>query len=95
MVTHIVLFKLKDRSRESITKTRDVLLSMKGKIECLRELTVEVDFLHTDLSYDIALIAKFDSKEDLKAYAVHPVHVKIGKYIEDAQANITAVDYEI
>jgi hypothetical protein len=95
MITHIILLKLKNRSQESIEKAKDTLLSMKGKIEYLRDLTVAVDFLHADISYDIALIAKFDSREDLKAYVVHPVHVKIGKYVEEVQESIAAIDYEV
>lgn len=95
MITHIILLKLQDRSKESIEKAQDALLSMKGKIEYLRDLTVAVDFLHADISYDIVMIAKFDSKEDLKAYVAHPVHVEIGKYIEKVTENIAAIDYEL
>lgn len=59
----------------------DVLLSMQGKIEFLRDLKVEVDIRHGESSYDIALIAKFDSMEDFNAYLVHPVRVEVSKYI--------------
>ena len=72
MITHVVLFKLKDRSVQSIEKAMDVLIGLKGKIPVLRYLEVGIDVLHSERSYDIALITKFDSMDDLQAYQVHP-----------------------
>jgi len=43
MVTHIVLFKLSDPNPDTITATRDLLLSMDGKVPQLRHLEVGVD----------------------------------------------------
>ena len=45
MITHIVFFKLKDRSEENIQRTREVLASMEGKIPQLRSLEVGVDIV--------------------------------------------------
>jgi len=95
MITHIVLLKLQNRDQESIEKMKEVILSMKGKIECLRDLTVAADFFHAKISYDVAMIAQFDSKEDLNMYLAHPAHIEVGKYIENIQAKVVAVDYEI
>lgn len=94
MITHIVLFKLKDRSPRSVGKARVVLLSMKGKIPQLRHLEVGVDVLHSERSYDIALVTKFDSLEELEAYQKHPVHVEVAKYITSVRESAIAVDYE-
>ena len=68
MITHIVFFKLKDRSPRSIEKARELLLGMKGRIPQLRHLEVGSDVLHSERSYDIALVTKFDSPEELGAY---------------------------
>ncbi len=43
MITNNLLLKLKDRGSENIAKTRDVLLSMRGKIEYLRDIKAEVN----------------------------------------------------
>ena len=94
MITNNLLLKLKERNSENIAKTRDVLLSMQGKIEFLRDLKVEVDIRHGESSYDIALIAKFDSMEDFNAYLVHPVHVEVSKYIASVLETGAAVCYE-
>ena len=94
MITHVVLFKLKDRSAKSIEKARDFLVGMKGKIPQLRHLEVGTDVLHSERSYDIALITKFDSLDDLAAYQKHPVHVKVSEYIMSAKESSIVVDFE-
>ena len=94
MITHIVLFKLLDRSPESIEKARAVLASLDGKIPQLRHLEVGADVLRTDRSYDLALVAKFDTLEDLNAYQIHPLHQQVVKYMLSVRQSAVAVDYE-
>lgn len=76
MITHIVLFKLKyltDTSRQEVVTQ---LESMDGKIPQLRYLQVGVDVVHSDRSYDVALITKFESLADLSAYQVNAYHAE-------------------
>ena len=94
MITHVVLFKLKDSSQNNIEKARGVLLGMRGKIPLLRHLEVGMDVLHSERSFDIALITRFDSMEDLKAYQVHPIHLEVAKYINSVKEVSIVVDYE-
>jgi hypothetical protein len=94
MITNNLLIKLKKRDSENIAKTREVLLSMQGKIEPLRDLQVEVNIRPGVSSYDIILITKFASMEDLEAYLVHPVHVEVSKYIVGVLETGAAVCYE-
>jgi hypothetical protein len=94
MITNNLLLKLKERNSENIAKTRDVLLSMQGKIEFLRDLKVELDIRHGESSYDIVLIAQFSSMDDFNAYLVHPVHVEVAKYIASVLESAAAVCYE-
>ncbi len=93
MITHIVLFKLKDSSPSNIEKARDVLMGMKGRIPELRHLEVGIDVLRSERSYDLALLAKFDSLEELQAYQKHPVHVEVAKYMTSVRESAVAVDY--
>lgn len=94
MITNNLLLKLKERNSENITKTRDVLLSMQGKIEPLLDVKVEVDIRQGASSYDIMLITKFNSMEDFDAYLVHPVHVEVSKYVGSVVETGAAVCYE-
>lgn len=94
MITHIVLFKLKDSSPSNIEKARDVLMGLKGRIPELRHLEVGIDVLRSERSYDLALVAKFDSLEELQAYQKHPVHVEVAKYMTSVRESAVAVDYQ-
>jgi hypothetical protein len=89
-----VLFKLKDRSPESIERTVQVLRNMEGKIEQLLSIEVGTDVVHSERSYDIALTTKFASLEDMKAYQVHPVHQKVIEHIASVRESQASVDYE-
>lgn len=94
MLTHIVLFKLKDPSPENIERTRQVLADMEGKIPELLELEVGVDVVRSERSYDLALVSRFRSLEDMQKYQVHPVHQKVLEYIATVKESTIAVDYE-
>jgi stress responsive alpha/beta barrel protein len=95
MVTHIVFFKLTEPTRETITKTRDILMSMAGKIDQLRHLEVGVDVIRSERSYDLALVTRFESLDDLQAYQVHPYHAgEMIPHMKSVCSAIVAVDYE-
>ena len=95
MIVNNLLIKLKERTNENIAKAKDVLLSMKGKIGVLRDLQVEVDIRHGGSSYDLMLITKFDSMEDLDTYLIHPVHVEVSKYIGSVLETGASICYEL
>ncbi len=94
MITHIVLFKLKDESAESIEKAKNTLMDMDGKIPELKNIEVGIDITHSDRSYNLALMTKFDSLESLEAYQINPLHVGVSKYMVSVSASIVAVDFE-
>jgi len=94
LVTHVVLFRLKDRSRKNIERARDVLLSLKDRIPVIRSFEVGADIIRSDRSYDLALVSKFDNLDDLEAYRIHPEHVNVVDYIAQVKESSIAVDYE-
>ncbi len=95
MIVNNLLLRLRERDNESILKARNALLSMKGKIGVLDDLQVEVNIRDGEASYDIILITKFASMEDLDAYLVHPVHVEAAKYIGNVVDIQAAVCYQV
>ena len=95
MITHIVLFKLQDPSAENLAATRAKLLSMDKEIPMLRHLEAGIDVVRSVRSYDIALVTKFDSMEDLEAYQIHPYHAGVVvPHMKSVCSSIVAVDYE-
>lgn len=96
MIKHIVCFKLKNPTEEECRKAADVLLSMKGNVELLRDIQVGIDFLHSERSYDLILEVVLDSKEALDAYQVHPYHVNVvKKHMHAVRETSVAIDYEL
>ncbi|MFB5673308.1 Dabb family protein [Paenibacillus terreus] len=95
MIKHIVFFKLKDRSPESVEHTASVLRSMNGKIKEVLSLEVGVDVIRSERSFDISLTVVLENLQDLQAYQVHPVHQEIIQHINEVKDVSFAVDYEI
>lgn len=95
MITHIVLFKLADPSAENLAATQAKLLSMGSEISLLRHLEAGVDVIRSERSYDVALITRFDSLNDLQSYQVHPYHAEVViPFMKSVCSSIVAVDYE-
>ena len=87
MFTHIVLFKAKESTKEKLEFLEKTFLSMNGNIKELKQLEVGVDVIRSDRSYDVAIITRFDCKEDYLAYDVNEFHVEnvkkvIAPYLE-------------
>lgn len=94
MITHVVLFRLKDRSRKSIETAREMLIALKETVPVVRYLEAGIDCLHLERSYDIALTVRFDSLADLDIYQKHPEHEKVATYFRQAGDAVVSVDYE-
>lgn len=95
MITHLVFFKLSDPTPENMAATRAKLLSMEGQIPLLRHLEAGMDIIRSERSYDVALITRFDSMDDLQAYQVHPYHAgEVIPFMKSVCSSIIAVDYE-
>jgi len=94
MLTHIVFFKLNERTPENIQKLREVLLSMAGQIPQIKHMEVGVNVVPSERAYDVALYQHFDSLHDLQEYQAHPNHQDVLKYILSVTASRVSVDYE-
>lgn len=95
MLTHIVLFKLKDRSVANVARAADVLRAMQGTVPNLRALEVGINVLESDRAYDIALLTRFDSLTAMQEYQVHPNHVRVVEYMRGVMETSASVDYEL
>ena len=94
MLTHIVLFKLSERTPENAQKLREVLLGMAGRIPQIRHMEVGVNVVPSERACDVALFQRFDSLPDLQEYQAHPNHQEVLKYIHAVTASRVSVDYE-
>lgn len=88
--------KLKDNSESGVTAMRDMLMSMKGKVDVIEDMNVGVDFLHSDRSWDVMLEVVLKDRAALDAYQADPYHHGTVKpYVQSARTAVAAIDFEI
>jgi len=95
MIRHIVLFQIKDEFKNEIHQLVRNFYGMKGRIEGMLDLEAGQDILHSERSYDLALITLFDSREAFDAYQTHPVHMPVKKRMHEVRQASVACDFEI
>lgn len=96
MIKHIVCFKFINPNSEDLEKAKSILLSMKGNVPMLIDVTVGIDFLHSPRSYDLILETYFQTKEDLSDYQNDPYHCEVVKqYMHTHTQASVAIDYEL
>ena len=95
MVKHIVMFKLTEKTSENMKRATNSLRSLEGNIETLKSIEIGTDFLESDRSYDIVLIAHFENREGLKIYGNHENHLPVVKIMRSLCSSSVVVDYEI
>ncbi len=95
MIRHIVLFKIKPEYQQEIPQLVKNFYTMKGHVEGLLDLEAGADVLHSDRSYDLALITTFADRAAFDAYQTHPLHVPIRKRMHEVRSGSVACDFEI
>lgn len=93
MIKHIVFTKFQD-SAENVPEAKALLSALPEKIPQIVSLEVGADVLHSERSYDMALIVTFRSLDDLKLYDTHPEHGKVRAYIKAHRTASATVDFE-
>ena len=96
MIRHVVMFKLRPGVSEA---QRDEWLEMSRRahqrIDLVRAYSIGADLLHLPRSYDVAVVADFDSLEDVRAYADHPLHLSAVELSRELSEHIVSVDFEV
>ena len=100
MIRHIVRWNFKDeyegmKKPEIMEKVKSGLSALKGKVPVVRDLEVGQSVTSGDMHYDMALIVTVDSVNDLPAYAEHPEHVKVRRFIGEVRTARVTADIEV
>lgn len=99
MVKHIVLFKLRDdvdckEKQDAMNKFKKAIEQLPDQLSFIRK--IEVGFnINPSEAWSIALYSEFDSLDDVKAYASHPLHIEAGKIIANIKESRACADYEL
>lgn len=95
MINHIVLMKFKpDISDDAIHDLEKSLDDLPNKIVEIQAYEFGRDQVHSEQSYDFALVSLFANLEALKRYQEHPAHLKVLQKIKRLVENILVVDFE-
>ena len=94
MIRHIVLFRIKDEFKGEIPQLVKNFEGMAGRIEGMLELQAGADILHSERSYDLALITVFQDRAAFDAYQTHPVHLPVKKRMHEVRSASVACDFE-
>jgi hypothetical protein len=93
------MFKLREFStpEEKIKAAgivRAELLGLKKKIPVILEFEVGINFTVDDAAFDLVINSSFSTKEDLKAYQVHPDHRAFIIFNKNYSVQKVILDYE-
>ncbi|MFC1877121.1 Dabb family protein [Thermodesulfobacteriota bacterium] len=94
MLNHIVLIKFKKEAPEKdIQDMENLLEELPNKIFEIHSYEFGRDIIHSDRSYDFALIALFANTESLNRYQVHPEHQAVLKKLGSISESVVTVDF--
>ncbi len=100
MVKHIILWQLKDElqgvEKDAVKQgIKEGLEGLQGVIPGLLEIKVNANGLASS-NADVMLDSSFESEEALKAYAVHPTHVKVAdEKVRPFTKTRSCLDFEV
>ena len=99
MLKHVVLWKLKESAEGNTKQTnaqnmKQRLLDLANKIEQIISIEVGINASEEDRTYDVILITRFDSKNDLDIYVHHPAHQEFVQYVRNIRDERVVVDFE-
>ncbi len=94
MLKHVVFFKFKkDAPDSAIAEVEKELGGLPSAIPEIREFVFGRDVIHSERSYDLALVSSFDGMDELNRYQVHPAHKAVVVKIRAIAESILAVDF--
>ena len=93
MVKHVVFFQFHPEHKVRRQEAVDHILSMKGQIPGLLDLSAGVDFQQSSRSWDVALIATLTDQAALAIYDQHPVHQPVKSFLKPLYIQAASVDF--
>ena len=90
-MTHVVLMKFTDPADAPEAKRRlEELVPLIGQI---RGMTVGLDVVRGEVSWDLALVTEHADLDELRGYQRHPEHLKAAGWLRERLAARASVDF--
>ena len=94
MLKHVVLFKFKPEVKEAdIVKLEKALAALPGAIPEIQEYVFGRDVIHSERSYDFALVSGFADLKAMERYQKHPNHLPVLELVKQLCSTVLAVDF--
>ena len=95
MITHVVMMKFKSGvTGKRIDELEALLDGLPDRINEIQSYDFGRDVVHSERSYDFALVSVFANLDMLKYYQQHPDHQAVIRKLNAMCENIITVDYE-
>ena len=91
MFFHLVMFQFHDKSNAIDAKKK--LEALVADIPELISVTVGIDELEGERSWDMILETRFASKVDYEVYATHPAHNVVLNWLKPKLKSAATIDY--
>ncbi len=95
MLKHVVVSKYKKGVSESaIADMEKGLAALPQKIPEIKQFQWGRDVLHSETSYDFALVSAFENLDALRRYQVNSAHQEIAAKLREICDSLILVDFE-
>ncbi|MDQ2837740.1 MAG: Dabb family protein [Actinomycetota bacterium] len=81
MITRTVL--LKAHRRDLIRSTLAEMAELPARVDCIESVTVSADRSARSLGYDLMMVLRFRTEDELARWQVHPEHVPFRDILTD------------
>ena len=94
MLNHVVMMKFKSAVSEAdIDGLEQMFDDLPNKIVEIHMYEFGRDILHTERSYDFALVSLFANQDALQRYQEHPAHLQVVSRLKELCEQIVTVDF--
>ncbi len=93
MIRHVVLCKIKENA--PMGKIKEKIENLKNDIEFIKQISVGVDIKYENTASDFCIITDLVNKEDLDAYAKHPKHLEVIKFLKKYLTERRVADFYV
>jgi hypothetical protein len=95
MITHVVLFQMKEPKPQNVAEVAAALRAMDGRVAGLGTITVGIDINRGPRASDLCLITTHEDAEALAAYQADAIHGEVKRMIGERTTDATVVDFDV
>jgi hypothetical protein len=93
MITHVVLFKMKEPVADNTAAVAERLRAMEGVVAGLESIVVGIDENRGPRAYDLCLITRHADAAALATYQADEKHGEVKAFIAEVSESAAVVDF--